>query len=408
MICLAAFFSATETAFTAVSKVRLKSLAEDGNKSAKTALKILENYRKLLSAILIGDNIVNLTASALVTTLTIRLFGNVAVGVATGILTFVLVLGADIVPKTLANLYAERIVLASAAVVLFLIRILTPVIFLVDKIAYFILKALRVDTEHKEAMTETELKTYVDVSHEDGVIETEERKMIHNVFEFGDTIARDVMIPRIQMVAVHAEAGYEEALEIFAQHMYTRLPVYREDKDSIVGLVNIKDLILVRDRESFRVSDILREAYYTYEMKKTDDLMNEMRAKSVNMAFVLDEYGVTVGMITLEDLLEEIVGEIRDEYDEDEKELIQQIDEHTYLVEGGMKLDDINDALGLKLDSEDYDSIGGLMIESLVRLPEDGETIETVGGVVLQAQGISQNRIEKVRLTLPEGEGEEE
>ena len=256
-------------------------------------------------------------------------------------------------------------------------------------------------------MTENELKTYVDVSHEDGVIESEEREIIYNIFDFSDAVAKDIMIPRIDMVSIGLDMGYEEVLNIFKEYMYTRLPVFENDKDNIVGLINIKDFILLSDKEHFQVKDILREAYYTYEYKKTADLMIEMREITANVAFVLNEYGATVGMITLEDLLEEIVGEIRDEYDADEEELIQQIDGHTYLVEGGMKLDDINDALDISLHSEDYDSIGGLIIEHLDRLPEADETIITEDGITLQVKEINQNRIKKVSMTLPEETGED-
>ena len=216
------------------------------------------------------------------------------------------------------------------------------------------------------------------------------------------------MIPRIDMATVSEDAGYEEVLELFAECMYTRLPVFKEDKDNIIGMINIKDFILVTDRTSFCISNIMREAYYTYEFKKTADLMLEMREKTTNVAFVLNEYGVTVGMITLEDLLEEIVGEIRDEYDADEEDFIRQLEENKYLVEGSMKLDDINDALGTHFDSEDYDSIGGIIIECLDRLPADGEEVALPDGTLLQVQGINQNRITKVLLTLPNLEPEEE
>lgn len=256
-------------------------------------------------------------------------------------------------------------------------------------------------------MTENELKTYVDVSHEDGVIESEEREIIYNVFDFSDAVAKDIMIPRIDMVSVNQNMGYDEVLTVFKEHMYTRLPVYEDDKDNVIGLINIKDFILLTGKEDFSIKNIMREAYYTYEYKKTADLLIEMREITASVAFVLNEYGATVGMITLEDLLEEIVGEIRDEYDEDEEELIQQVEENSYLVEGSMKLDDINDALDTALHSEDYDSIGGLMIEYLDRLPEDGETVSTDDGITLQVKGISHNRISKVLMTLPEDEDTE-
>lgn len=228
------------------------------------------------------------------------------------------------------------------------------------------------------------------------------------MFDFSDAVAKDIMIPRIDMATISLEADYDEIMELFRECMYTRIPVYQEDKDNIIGMINIKDFILVPDRESFGIKDIMREAYYTYEYKKTADLLIEMREKRVNVSFVLNEYGATVGMITLEDLLEEIVGEIRDEYDEDEEELIQKVGERSYLVEGGMKLSDINDELGTVLESEDYDSIGGLMIENLDRLPEDEETITTDQGITLQVKGINQNRIAKVLMTLPEKEVRED
>jgi CBS domain containing-hemolysin-like protein len=250
-------------------------------------------------------------------------------------------------------------------------------------------------------MTENELKTYVDVSHEDGVIESGEKEIIYNVFDFSDAVAKDIMIPRIDMSCVSTEADYGEVMKIFKENMFTRIPVYEgNEQDNIIGLINVKDLILLQDKENFKISDHLRKAYYTYEFKKTADLLVEMREKSQNVAFVLSEYGATVGMITLEDLLEEIVGEIRDEYDLDEINLIKNIGGSRYLVEGNMKLDDINDELGTNLDSEDYDSIGGLMIEALDRLPGYGETVTLDDGITLTARGVKGNRITKVLITV--------
>lgn len=406
LMCLSAFFSSAETALTTANQVRLKTLADDGNKRAQTALDVLDKYGKMLSAILIGNNIVNITASSLATTLAIRI--HLSVGIATGALTvFVLIFG-EIVPKNVAMVYSEKLALFYAAMIAGLMKVMTPVIFVVDKVSGGLLKLLHIDTSKRTAMTETELRTYVEVSHEDGVIESEEREMIYNVFDFSDAVAKDIMIPRIDMATVNVDSGYDEVMELFKECMYTRIPVYQEEKDNIIGLINIKDFILVEDKAQFKINDIMRQAYYTYEFKKTADLLIEMREKRVNVSFVLNEYGAAVGMITLEDLLEEIVGEIRDEYDEDEEELIQQIEERVYLVEGSMKLSDINDELGTLLSSEDYDSIGGLIIENLDRLPEDGETITTEQGITLKVQGISQNRIVKVLMTLPEKNTETE
>ncbi len=406
LVVLSGFFSSAETALTTCNRVRMRALEEDGSKRAATVNKILENYSKMLSAILIGNNIVNLSASALATTLAMRI--NLAVGIATGILTLVVLLFGEIVPKTLAMLSSEKLALLYSGIIYGLMHFLTPVIFLVDKMSSVILFILRVDPNKKAStMTETELRTYVDVSHEDGVIESEEREMIYNVFDFSDALAKDIMIPRINMVTVGLEDTYEQVLAVFRESMYTRLPVYQEDKDNIVGLINIKDFILTENPGDFHIKDILRDAHYTYEYKKIADLMYEMREKTTNVAFVLNEYGAAVGMITLEDLLEEIVGEIRDEYDQDEEEFIQEVDERTYLVEGSMKLDDINNALGTNLDSEDYDSIGGIIIECLNHLPEDGEEVSLADGIRLQVKGIDQNRISKVLMTLPEEEPED-
>ena len=370
LVGLSAFFSSAETAFTTVNRVRMKALADEGNSRASAVLTVLDHYSKMLSTILIGNNIVNLTASSLTTILASKVFGSYAVGIATGILTLTILIFGEIIPKNTAMIYSDKISLIYAKIILFLMKIFTPVVFIIDRLSMGISRLLHIDMSKKgSVMTENELKTYVDVSHEDGVIESEEREIIYNIFDFSDAVSKDIMIPRIDMVSIGLDMGYEEVLNIFKEYMYTRLPVYENDKDNIVGLINIKDFILLSDKEHFQVKDILREAYYTYEYKKTADLMIEMREITANVAFVLNEYGATVGMITLEDLLEEIVGEIRDEYDADEEELIQQIDGHTYLVEGGMKLDDINDALDISLHSEDYDSIGGLFIEHLDRLP---------------------------------------
>lgn len=401
LVLLSAFFSSAETALSTVNRVRLRSLEEEGNKSAKTANKILDNYGKMLSTILIGNNIVNLSASALATTLAMQI--SLPVGIATGVLTIVVLIWGEIVPKTWAMIYSERLSLIYSGIIYSLMFLLTPVIYIVDIISKGFMKLLRIDPNKKvNTMTENELKTYVDVSHKEGVIESEEREMIYNVFDFSDALAKDIMIPRVNMVTININAGYDKVLSVFRECMYTRLPVYQEEKDNIIGLINIKDFILTEDPAAFQVSNILREAHYTYEFKKTADLMYEMREKTTNVAFVLNEYGATVGMITLEDLLEEIVGEIRDEYDEDEEELIKQLDDRVYLVEGSMKLDDINDALDTNLESEEYDSIGGIIIEHLDRLPEDNEEVTLENRITLKVQGIDQNRIINVLMTLPE------
>ncbi len=405
LIACSSFFSSAETALTSSNKVKLKTLADDGNKGAKRVLDILESPGKMLSTILIGNNIVNISATSLATTFTIDVFGNVYVGVATGILTIVVLLFGEIVPKTAANLHAEKMALFYGPAIKGLMFILTPVIFIVDKLSAFFLKLFHISADGVyNPMTESELKTYVDVSHEDGVIESEEREMILNVFDLGDSLAKDIMIPRIEMTTVEVDASYTKLQNLFKTSLYSRIPVYEEDKDHIIGSVTLKDFFLVSKKTDFDIRNIMRDIYYTYETKKTDDLLMEMRESANNIAVVLDEYGAAVGLITLEDLLEEIVGEIRDEYDEEEEELLKAIDIRTYDIAGSMKLDDINDALDTKFRSEDYDSIGGIMIEHLDHIPKKGESVTLEDGTTITATVMNKNRIMRVTMVLPEPE----
>lgn len=410
LILLSSFFSSAETAFTTVNQVRLRTLAQEGSKRADRVISILEQYSKMLSTILIGNNIVNISASSVATTFAISLWGNYAVGFMTGALTLIILIFGEIIPKTWAMSNSESISLAYSGVIRTLMTVLTPVIFIIDKLALGFLHLLHINSnDNNKVISENELKTYVDVSHEGGAIESEERELIYNVFDFGDAVAKDIMIPRIRMTTLPISSTYDEVLSTFRASMFTRIPIYDDDPDDIIGIINIKDFILVKDKDKFQLKKLLRKAYYTYEYKKIADLMMEMREKSHNITFIMSEYGATVGMITMEDLIEEIVGEIRDEYDEDEEELIVATEPGQYIVDAGMKLTDINDALALEteLSSEDFDSIGGLMIEQLERLPEDNETIQLDDGTILKAQGINKNRILKVLITLPAKDSEE-
>lgn len=406
---LSAFFSSAETALTCANRVRIRALAEEGSRRASIVERILENPGKMLSTILIGNNLVNISATSLATTFTIELFGNAAVGIATGILTLVILLFGEILPKTMATLNAEKMALAYSYIIYALMFLLTPIIFIVDKLSNALLRIMGIDPNVRTSgMTETELKTYVDVSHEEGVIESEEHEMILNVFDFGDSTASDIMIPRIDMTSIEVTASYEDLKRLFQRTMYSRIPVYEGETENIIGLVNLKDFFTLKPDSNFSIRSILRDAYYTYETKKTSDLLMEIRECSHNLVIVIDEYGVSVGMITLEDLLEEIVGEIRDEYDQDESEFLRELSPRTYKIAGSMKLDDINDALDTTFRSEDYDTIGGLMIEFLDRLPSSWEKITLPGGEALQASKVSGHRIEWVTLTLPEPKPEKE
>ena len=347
LIGLSAFFSSAETALTTVNKIRIRNLAEAGDKSAVTLTKVLEDQGKMLSAILVGNNVVNLTASSMSTTLAMNIWSNKAVGIATGVLTLVILVFGEISPKTISTLYSEKISLKYAKIIYLFMTVMTPVIYAVNVLSSGFLRLVHVDPNRKqEAITEDEL------------------------------------------------------IDIFREEKYTRMPVYEETTDNVIGIINMKDVLLIDRNEEFHVRDLLREPLYTYEYKNTAELMVEMRQTSNNMIIVLDEYGATAGMITLEDLLEEIVGEIRDEYDEDEEQELVEVGPGEYVVEGSMKLDDLNDLLDLELESEDYDSIGGLIIGQLDRLPEEGESV-VCDGIRLVVDRLDKNRIDRVHMYLP-------
>lgn len=394
---------------TAVSKIKMRSLAEEGNKRAAAVLDIAENQTgKMLGAILIGNNIVNIYATALATTLAYK-FGGAMVSLVTAIMTVAILVFGEITPKNLATIKSTQLALAYIPVLKAYMTIMTPLIFLINIICRGILFILRVDpNDRNNVMTEDELRTIVDVSHEDGVIESEEKEMIYNVFDLGDARAKDVMVPRVHVTFADVNSTYQELIAIFKEDKFTRIPVYEETTDNVIGTINMKDLLLFDDREHFQIRDILREAYFTYEYKSISELLVEMRDASLNIAIVLDEYGETAGIITLEDILEEIVGEIHDEYDENEEEqFVKVIQKNEYIIEGSYNLDDLNDRLeedgrkDVQFKSEDFDSLGGYIIEHLDRLPEVGDEYTTESGIRLVVEKLDKNRIEKVHVYLP-------
>ena len=362
LLCLSAFFSSSETALTTVNQIRMRTLADNGDKRAARVLHVTGNPGKMLSAILIGNNIVNLSASSISTSLAIHLFGNTGAGIATGILTFLILIFGEVTPKTMATIKADSMSLTVAAPIGLLMKILTPVIFIINKLSLGLMFLLHVNIKDaQKKMTEEELRTIVDVSQENGVIEHEERDMIHNLFDFGDAEAKEIMVPRIDMTFVQADATYQEVLD-----------------------------------------NLLREPYFTYEHKNTADLFLEMRKSSISLAIVLDEYGVTAGLITLEDLLEEIVGEIRDEYDADEEDDITRISDREFYVLGSANLNDVSEALSLHFTSDDYDTIGGYCLGLLDHLPEKNEIILTDNNILLRIDRMEKNRIERIYIRLPE------
>lgn len=403
LLLLSAFFSSAETALTTANKIKMRSLAEEGNKKASTVLDVTDNSSKMLSAILIGNNIVNLSASALTTTIAYKLGGSY-VALATAIITVLILIFGEIVPKTAANIKAESMALAYALPIKLIMILVTPISIIINALAHVIMFILRIDPNAKtDTLTEDELRTLVDVSHEDGVIEEEEREMINNVFDLGDAKAKDVMVPTVNVTFADVESTYKELLEIFREDKYTRLPIYEETTDNVIGTINMKDLLLFDNTKEFHIRNILREAHFTYEHKSISELLVEMRTSAFNIAIVLDEYGETAGLITLEDILEEIVGEIHDEYDENEEnEVFQEINKFEFIIEGSMSLDDVNDRINTELESEDYDSLGGYIIEHLDRLPDEKDEIITNDNIRMVVDSMDKNRVEKVHVYLPD------
>lgn len=419
LLVLSAFFSSAETCLTTVNKMRMKTMADEKVKNARLVLKLIENPTSLLSAILIGNNVVNLTASSLTTSFAISLSHKLGysgltsafTGIGTGLLTIFVLMFGEIIPKSFATKNSEKLSLAYAKPIYAITTILRPFSFLMNKLSQGILVLFHMDGEKQPLITENELRTIVDVSHEEGVIESEERQIIANVVDFGDSLAKDVMVPKMDVVFVDINCSYNELIDCFTEHTFTRMPVYSETRDNIVGIINLKDVFFYQgSKKDFSVKDLMREPYFTYEYKNTSELFFEMKQASIPMAIVLDEYGSTSGMLTLEDLLEEIVGDIRDEYDTDEEDEITQINSEDYILLGVAKLDDINEQLGTDIESEDYDSIAGHIINLLDHFPNSGESVsdEFATYTVLKAE---KNKIVKVKLHLlprPEQDEDEE
>ena len=403
LIALSAFFSSAETALTTVNKIKIRAMADDGNRRAKNVLDVTNDSPRMLSAILICNNVVNLSASSLATVMGVQIWKSYGAGIATGLLTVILLIFGEIAPKTAATVKATKMSLRYAGIIKFLMTVLVPIIFVINFLANSFLRIFGIRSEEaEEVVTEDEIRIMLDESLEDGEIETEEQRMIHKVFDFSDAQVKEVMVPRVDIVMVSVDATYEELLEIYSGEMFTRLPVYEDSQDNVVGIINMKDIILLPNRENFVLRDHLREAYFTYEQKNSMDLFSLMRKDSVSMAIVLDEYGAVSGIVTMEDLLEEIVGEIRDEFDEDEEDLITSVDEREFIVQGSMNLEDACNALGLSYSSEDYDSIGGFVIGLLDHVPEYHETCQTEDGVYFRIEEMEQNRIGKILVRLPE------
>ena len=393
------FFSASETSLMSLSKIRIRYMEEEGVKGAKLVSSLIEKSSDLLSSILVGNNVVNIAATSVSTSLFISIFGDGGVAIATAVMTVLVLVFGEITPKTIAANSPEKVAVVVSKPISIIMKITKPIVWVFNLLTGIIFKIMGIDNDGvKPFITEEELKAMVNVSHEEGVLEMEEREIINNVFQFGDMQAKEAMIQRLDMVAIDIEDSYDEIIELFKSEKLSRLPVYQESIDDIVGILNIKDIIFLSDEEieNFDIKDYVREAFFTYEFKKITQLLEEMKKEKTQMAIVVDEYGGTAGLLTIEDLVEVIVGDIDDEYDEEEEEIVK-INDNEYLVEGSTKISDVNEQLGINLESEEFDSIGGFIIGYLKRIPEENEIIE-VEDVKFKVESIDKNRINKIRI----------
>ena len=410
LLVLSGFFSAAETSLTSLSQIRLRNMVDEKVKNAELIQKVLDDPSKLLTAILIGNNLVNIGASALSTVIATDIFGSKGVGIATGITTIAVLICGEITPKTYAKQNCEKVSALLVKPIALCMFVFTPFIAILNVVTGVILKALGIDPDKDTPLvTESEFLTMVTVSHEEGVLETPEREMITNVVEFGDTRAENVMVPRTDMTALPVTASFEEAVNCFKESQFTRLPVYNETLDNIVGVLSFKDIMLIDSDKAmdFRIDEYMHEPYFTYESKPCSQLFNIMRTKSLRMAIVLDEYGGTAGLLTLQDMIEEIVGDILEE-DEEEQEEIVSVSENEFIVEAVTRLDDVNDMLGISLESDDAETIGGYVLGLIGRFPETGETVEDkehdLDFVIEEAE---KNRIVMLRILKKEKNEEE-
>ena len=400
MVMLSAFFSASETALTSVNKIKLLNMIEENieSRKAEKILKLRENPQKLLSAILIGNNIVNIGASAIATALAIKWMPSNGVGAATAIMTVVVLIFGEITPKTMATNHAESFSLGVVNIINTLVILLTPAIVILNIITNTLVKLLGGDKDEKTpTITQAELKTMVNVSHEEGVLHGDERKMLNNVFDFGQSKAREVMTPRTDISALENTASYEEIVKMFKEEKFSRIPIYEESIDNIIGVIYLKDVFTAGEK-NFSIAKIMREPYYTYETKDISNLLSEMRTKKFGLAVVLDEYGGTSGIVTVEDIVSEIMGKISDEFDDDDDE-ISEIKEDEYIVDGTARIDDVNEMLDTNIQCVHAETIGGYVTVLLGRFARKGEeVIDNSNHLIMTIEEIDKNRIDRLRI----------
>jgi len=414
LIFLSAIFSSAETAFLSTNKIRLRNLQEDGEKKADLVLNMLENQNKLISALLVGNNIVNIGSSALATQMAINVFESAGVGIATGVMTLLVLVFGEVVPKNLAAAHAETWAMFIAPFIRLVSFVLTPVVYLLTKLSDFVVRFTKKD-EDDPTITEDEFKILVNVGQEEGVFDESETEMINSIFEFDGTLVKAIMVPRIDIIAVDVDDNINEALRLIVDGGHSRIPAYEDSIDNIVGILYAKDIFehLDADFNTMKVKELIRSAYYIPETKKVSDLLNELRLKKVHMAIILDEYGGTNGLVTIEDLIEEIIGDIQDEYDVEE-DLIVMHSDNQLVADARAPIGDVEEAFDVELSEElledsEADTIGGLAFENLGGIPEVGDEV-TVDRFLIRIVEVSGRRIAKVEVVLlpPEEEDDEE
>lgn len=429
LITLNAFFSASEIAVISVPKLRLKQLIDNGNKTAEVLYRLADDSSRFLATIQIGVTLMGLLASA---TAAIRLgdgltelikrvplagIENSAQGIAVAIITIllslvVLVLG-ELAPKSIGLAHAERIALFVARPIDFLARLANPLVRFLVGLTNLVARPFGGQPRRgMPIVTEEEIKTLVDAGEEGGVIEEEEKEMIYSIFEFGETVAREVMVPRMDVLAVEVGMPLLEALDEVIKHSHSRVPVYQGSIDNIVGILYAKDLLKVLHEKGraaanqIRLADIVRPAAFTPESKKVNELFEEMQKRRVHMAIVIDEYGGTAGIVTIEDILEEIVGEIQDEYDQGEESEIQSAGENEWLITARANLSNVNDELHVHFPLDDADTLGGFIYTQLGKVPLPGDEVHHAN-MLLRVMNVAGRRIGKVKVQVLPGESVE-
>jgi CBS domain containing-hemolysin-like protein len=406
LLLFAAFLALAEMSIARTSKVKAHHLADQKKPGSGQLLEVVGDPAPYLNIVLLLTLIAHLGGTALATKLALDAFGTGGEAVATAVMTFLVFVFAEVAPKTYAVMHTERTALLIARPVYYVGKLLRPIGRLLILIANVIISPLPGRTLPKGPfVTEEEIRHMVDVAEEEQEIEEEERELIHSVFEFGDTVVREVMVPRPDMVTAPAEATVDEVLETIVKAGYSRIPIYEGDNDNIVGVLYAKDL-LKRVHESkgdLKVSSLARAPLFVPEQKRVSDLLREMQEQRVHMAIVIDEYGGTAGLVTIEDLIEEIVGEIVDEYDQEEP-LVEPLDEDSIRVDAKMSIDEVNEMLKVELPHEEWDTVGGLVFGLTGRVPLPGERVR-FDSLEFLTERVTGRRIQKVVITkLPQAE----